>query len=392
MDPANPSDPPRSAAGPPEPRTAGRESTAPQAPRPLPPRPRIVIVRFTSLGDVVKATGLPRQIRARYPQAHLTMITAEAYLPLIADNPHLDRAIGFERKQGFAGLRRLARELRAEGVDLVVDIHKSPRSRLLARWLGAPGVDYSKRTLARWLLIRFGIDTYRRPRRKEQDFAAALAPYGIEDDGRGPEIFLDRLRNDPALRERFGAELERIDGWRRMGLPVIGVAPVAAWELKRWPIGAFRAFAEGFVRKTGGGVAVFGGPEDREARALAEGLGAHAISLVGRTTLLESAYFASLTDLTLANDTGMSHLTEAVGRDAIVLFGPTTEHLGYFPARPGSIVVQRDLPCRPCTRMGEGRCTHPLPKACLVGIAPEHVLGIVLARLAARQSDGTEPA
>jgi len=79
----------------------------------------------------------------------------------------------------------------------------------------------------------------------------------------------------------------------------------------------------------------------------------------------------------LANDTGMSHIAEAVGRDALVLFGPTTRELGYFPVRPGSRVLERPLPCRPCTRTGAGRCTHPWPQACLATITPDAVLAAV---------------
>ena len=90
---------------------------------------------------------------------------------------------------------------------------------------------------------------------------------------------------------------------------------------------------------------------------------------------------ASLTDLVVANDTGMTHLTEAAGRDVVTIYGPTSRELGYYPTRPGSIAVERDLPCRPCTRMGEGRCTHPLERACLTGITPSQVLQIVLKKL-----------
>lgn len=367
----------------PAPRPAAGTGEVPGGTRGLPERPRIVLIRFTSLGDVVKATTLPRLIKARYPGCHLTMVTAEVYLPLIAHNPHVDRAIGFPRREGLAGLRRLARRLRAGGVDLVADMHRSLRSRLLARWLGAPGVRYSKRSWQRWLLVRFGVSTYRRPRRKEEDFAAALAPYGIADDGRGPEIFPGAEQPEPDFLARLAEPLRLLAQWRQEGRPVLGLAPVAAWGLKRWPLAHFRCLAERFVWEAGGAVLVFGGAGDREtARAVTAGLAPHAVSLAGETTLLESARFAALADAVVCNDTGMAHLAEAAGRDVIVLFGPTSRELGYFPARPGSRVLERDLPCRPCTRMGEGRCTHPLPRACLALIDPETVLAAVRQQLA----------
>ena len=350
----------------------------------LPARARILIIRFSSLGDVVKCTALPRLIKARYPRARITMVTSREYLELIADNPHLERAIGLERRSGAGGFFELVRELGGEPFDLVVDVHRSLRSRLLRLFVRGPRTAYSKRTVQRFLLIQFRLNTYIEPRGKEEDFLAGLLPYGVRDDGRGTELTLDSVRGDAALRAGLAPELKRIAQWRKAGQPVLGIAPIAAWELKRWPLEAFRELMEAYVKKTRGGLVVFGGPGDAEAAALVEGLEAHAVSLVGRTSHLESAYFASLTDLLVANDTGMTHLAEAAGTDVITLYGPTSRELGYYPVRPGSVALELPLPCRPCTRTGAGRCTHPHYKACLEGITPREVLSQVLAGLPAR--------
>jgi heptosyltransferase-2 len=173
----------------------------------------------------------------------------------------------------------------------------------------------------------------------------------------------------------------RIQAWRAAGRPVLGVAPVAAHPLKHWPLTHVRALLRDYLAATAGGVVLFGGRGDSDVATLARELEPHAVSLVGRTGYLESAWFAAQCDLMLANDTGMSHIAEAVGRDAVVLFGPTTRELGYFPVRPGSRVLERPLPCRPCTRTGAGRCTHPWPQACLAGIAPRDALTVVLKKL-----------
>jgi ADP-heptose:LPS heptosyltransferase len=350
-------------------------------PRMLPADARILIVRFTSLGDVVKATALPRLIRRRYPQARITFLTAEANVELVRDNPHVERAIGFPRRSGLPGLLRLARELRAQRFHLVADVHRSLRSRLLTALLGAPRTLYGKRTLQRLALIHFRWNTYARAWGKEQDFLAALRPFGVEDDGAGSELFVGGLEANPALRARFAGELGRIEAWRAAGRPVLGLTAVARWPLKVWPLAHARTLLERYVAATDGGVVLFGGPGDDGAAALARGLESHVLSLVGRTSHLESAFFAQRCDLMLSNDTGMSHIAEAVGRDAVVLFGPTSRELGYFPVRPGSRVLERDLPCRPCSRNGAGRCTHPWPMACLAGITPDAALAAVLEKL-----------
>ncbi|MDH4225522.1 MAG: glycosyltransferase family 9 protein [Deltaproteobacteria bacterium] len=343
----------------------------------LPPNPRVLIIRFSSLGDVVKCTGLPRQIKAAYPDARITFLTSDSFLPIIADHPHLDSAIGFHRREGATGLWRLARRLKREKFDLVVDVHRSPRSRLLGWWLGAPRTAYSKRTWQRLLLIQWGINTYRQPPGKEADFLAAVAPWGVADDGLGTYIHLAPLDRKGRLSQKFAAELSVLDGWRSQGVPVAGLAPVAAWDLKRWPPAHVRGWMEGFIRRTGGGIVLFGGPGDKDLPPLAQGLERHVLVLAGKTSLLESAWFAAKTDVCVANDTGMSHIAEAVGRDVVALFGPTSRELGYFPVRPTSRVVELPLRCRPCSRNGGGRCRHPVEKACLEWITPAMVLEAV---------------
>jgi ADP-heptose:LPS heptosyltransferase len=84
----------------------------------------------------------------------------------------------------------------------------------------------------------------------------------------------------------------------------------------------------------------------------------------------------------------MTHLAEAVGTDVVTLYGPTSRELGYYPVRPTSRALELPLACRPCTRMGEGACHHPLKKACLVGITPQAVLNHVLSVIAADGATG----
>ncbi|MDH4121956.1 MAG: glycosyltransferase family 9 protein [Deltaproteobacteria bacterium] len=351
----------------------------------LPPQPRILIIRFSSLGDVVKCTGLPRQIRSRYPQARITFLTSDTFLPLVRGNPHLHQALGFARTTGLGGLLKLAGELRREKFDLVVDVHQSLRSRLLSRLTGAPVTAYSKRTLQRVLLLWFGWNTYATTPGKEQDFLAALAPWGVTDDGGGTEIHLGELE-PPGWTEKFRPERAQLEGWKKAGRPVLGLAPVAAWELKRWPEHHVSRLVELFLARTKGGVMLFGGNEDRNVQALArqlksQGLEDRVMDLSGKTTLLESAWWAAQTQVMVANDTGMSHIAEAVGRPVVALFGPTTRHLGYFPVRPGSVVAEVNLPCRPCSKNGKGRCKRAVNKECLELVTPEQVLDLVLERL-----------
>ena len=344
----------------------------------LPREARILIIRFSSLGDVVKCTGLPRQIKSTYPDAQITVLTGKEFVPLFEHNPHVAQVVGFDRRSGMGGLMALASSLRTERWHLIADVHRSLRSRLLGWFLRGPRTTYSKRTWQRLLLIRFGINTYRPARGKEEDFLAGFAPYGVTNDGGGTELHVKAVGDNTTFRTRLTGPLQQIEKWRAGGIPVVGVAPVAAWDLKRWPLDHFRSLIHQYVERTGGGVIVFGGPGDEGVADVLKEVGTNGLTLVGQTSFIESAYMASLTDCMITNDTGMLHLAEAVGTEVVALFGPTSRELGYFPVRPGSRTLEIALPCRPCTRTGQGTCSHKRHKACLEDIRPESVLVAVM--------------
>ena len=344
----------------------------------LPQDAHILLIRFSSLGDVVKCTGLPRQIKKAYPKARITFLTAEEFLPLFESNPHVDQVLGFDRKSGLEGLLALASQLRVQRWDLIADIHRSLRSRVLCWLLRGKHTKYSKRTIQRMLLIKFGWNTYQPAKGKEEDFLDGFAPYGVVNDGQGTELHVAELGNNPDLKERLGDALDQIAAWRKSGLPVIGLAPVAAWDLKRWPLESFQDLIHRYVKQTGGGMVLFGGSGDKEVEGLFSGVEPNGVSMVGRTSFMESAYVASLLDTVITNDTGMLHLSEAVGTDVVALFGPTSRELGYFPVRNGSQVMEVELECRPCTRTGQGVCKNEETKACLYQITPEEVLNATL--------------
>ncbi len=331
----------------------------------------VLLVRFNSLGDVVKCTAIPRLLKKRWPQARVIFATLAQHAPLLANHPQIDEVACYHRQQGFQGLLQLAHQLRRQRPQLAIDLHNSLRSRLLRLLTGGRWLVYNKRSFQRWLLAVWGWDTYPATFNKQADFLAPLLPWGVQDDGRGTEIHPQHLAADSRFNKKFASEIQWIKHCRS---PLLGAAPVAAWHLKRWPLNHMKTLLQDFITQCGGKVMLFGGADEPQLNLLAQQLGPSALNLAGRTNLLESAWFASQTGLMVANDTGMAHIAEAVGVDTLVLFGPTTEHWGYFPQRPSSRVLQHQLPCRPCTRTGKGNCHHPWQKACLDAITPQIAL------------------
>jgi heptosyltransferase II len=161
-----------------------------------------------------------------------------------------------------------------------------------------------------------------------------------------------------------------------MSRPLVSVAPGAAHETKRWPVDYWETLVRSLVA-AGYDVAVLVGSDYAQAGgAIAAAGGSHAASTAGTLGLQESGAVCRASSITVAGDTGLMHLATAVGTPIVALFGPTVRAFGFFPYRARSVILERDLPCRPCSAQGGPRC--PLGHHhCLREITPEMAIAAV---------------
>jgi lipopolysaccharide heptosyltransferase II len=346
---------------------------------------KILVVRFSALGDVILVTGALDALRARFPGARIHCVVREDCAAVLEGQPYVDRLWVLPRGAGLVGLWRLGKTLRQERFDVLYDAHRSLRSRLLVPCVRAKRVfRFRKRYLRRFLYLKFRWPTLRRVPPFRRAHVEALRDLDV--DARSAT----RLEASPsASRSAFAkVPLLALPGRRRLA-----VAPSAAWPLKRWPLEHFRRTVATLVEEDPTlDVVVLGGPSDRFCEELVRGLDpARVANAQGRFSLAES--FAALThvDGLLANDTGLAHAAEALKKPAVFLFGPTTPEIGVRPQHPSSRVAERALWCRPCSKHGKGSCWRG-DHACLRGLLPETVLPMIRAMLTeGSNADGPPP-
>jgi heptosyltransferase-2 len=303
--------------------------------------PCFLLVRFSSIGDVLLTTPLVRALRARHPDADIVFVTKHAMAPLVADNPHLSRVVTLAPGEP---LRALARRLAALRPTRGLDLHGSLRSAALRLLVRCPWRGYSKRKLARGVLVSTKIDLYfRRVPVAERYFEAAWG-LDVRPDGGPPEFHLA-----PAARERAAQWL----GERGLASrPLAVLAPGAAHLTKRWPLERWLELAQR-LRDRGYTLMAVGGPEDRAA---AEALVPLAENAAGAFTLQETGAALARARVAVTGDTGVMHMATGVGTPVVALFGPTVEQFGFFPYRAKATVLERRLDCRPCSAVGGASC------------------------------------
>ena len=316
----------------------------------------ILLVRFSSIGDVILTTPLVRALRRRHPEAALTFVTKRALVPLVSENPHLTRVVALEPDEP---VRHLADRLRPLAPTHGLDLHGSLRSRALRLLLPGRWSGYRKRKLARGWLISTKLDWYGRALPVPERYFEAARDLDVGPDGGPPEFAIA-----PTPRAR-------VDEWLAAeglgGSAVAVFAPGAAHATKRWPAAHWAALA-GRLAARGLTPLIVGGALDRGLASRIEGVR----SVAGVFSLQETGALLARARVVVSGDTGVMHMATAVGAPVVALFGPTVRQFGFLPYRARAEVLERPLDCRPCSAMGSGRC--PMGHhACLEDITPAEV-------------------
>lgn len=298
---------------------------------------RVLVIRFGALGDLVLSTViLPGLVREG---ARVTWVTKEQWAPLLAHDTRIDR---LETLGPGESLRALAARLGT--FDRIVDAHATLRSRLLTTLLPpAPRTTLEKDTVARWLHVA-GLPASRTLDRRLVDRLRDLVPAARPSDR--PRIAWGTSATARA------SEFLKGGRW-------LAVAPGAKHPTKQWPVERFAAVARAHAARSGCGVLVMGGPEERAAMTAVCDAVAGARAWPVERPLDEAAAALAHCDVLLGNDSGLVHLAEAVGTPAVAIFGPTVRAWGYFPLDPASRVIEQDVACRPCSKAGERACRQP---------------------------------
>ena len=322
------------------------------------PGPRVLLVRFGALGDVILTTPLLRAIHRRYPDAAVTVVTKAAYAPVLAASPAVQ---GVEPLADGDDLRALARRLRAMHWDHRLDLHGSLRSRLLRLLVGGRWRTWRKPRLQRAALIWAGVDTFRPPVPTAERYFAAARALGVEPDGGPAEVHVT------------AADAARARAVAAPGA-YVAVAPGARHATKRWPPAHWRALA---ARLRADGLAVVGVGTEAERALLPdpEVVNGFGLGLGPTAALLHGARAV------VAHDSGLMHLATAVGAPVVALFGPTVPAFGYAPYRARGLVVETALPCRPCSAFGRAHCPMRHHR-CMIEITPARVARAVTGMVA----------
>ena len=338
---------------------------------------RTLIIKPSSLGDIVQALPVLTSLREAHPTAHIAWLVATVFADLLEGHPRIDRVVMFDRRRyGRIGQSLAAtgefvafvETLRSEKFTTVIDLQGLFRSGFLAAATGAPSrVGFAA---ARELAPMFYTLAVPMPRKEMHavDRYMALARHIGLRDPKATDHLPVSAEARAAVRDRLRAE------GLAAGEATVVVSPHARWPTKQWPAERFAEVVRRAYEQAGARAVLVGsGAAGPIARRIVEAAASvRPIDLVSRTTLKEVAALAAEARAMVTNDSGPMHVAAAVGTPVVAIFGPTSaERTG--PYGHGHRVLAGDVHCRPCLRRECRYAKGPQALACLTSVAAEEV-------------------
>ncbi|RMG63629.1 MAG: glycosyltransferase family 9 protein [Calditrichaeota bacterium] len=335
-------------------------------------QPRILIIRFSSLGDVLLTTTLLPVLARHRPELRVDYLTRPQYADLLHFHPLVERVICYDPAGDGVGLWRVRRAIHLMPYQAVLDLQANWRSLLLTLpprpW---PLARFQKHRLRRFLHVHTPLNLYGPPLALvgsvAERYGHTLRVLGIEARPTRLEVVLPAEQLDRA--EKQWAAL------RREGFGLL-MAPGARHFTKRWPPEYYSQLIGLLYQKLGKRSLLIGAPEEAAlcGQIEAEAPEGSCRSLAGRLNLLQTAALIARCPVLVSNDSAAMHLAAAFQRPQLAFFGGTSRELGFSPLNPRATVLENpDLACRPCSHIGRKACPrgHFL---CMKSLSPEQAL------------------
>jgi len=308
---------------------------------------KVLVIRFSSIGDIVLTTPVVRCLRQQHPGWVIHFLTKQSFAPLLAYNPHIDKIF-------YLGddLAATTDQLKKEKYDCIIDLHHNLRTLRVKRALGVKSYAFDKLNIKKWLLTNLKLDLM--PDKSIVDrYFEAIKPLGVTNDCKGLDYFLP---TDKALTNK-DIPMSHWGGF-------VGCVIGGSYATKKLPVARWKEFCAQVPFP----IMLLGGPED-----LSEGLEIAAADPVriynscGKFNLNESAELVKYARVIVSNDTGLMHIAAAFRKPIISLWGNTSPAMGMFPyygfnnlrerVAPQSFTLEnKALSCHPCSKLGYKKC------------------------------------
>ena len=328
---------------------------------------KFLIIRFSSIGDIVLTTPVIRCLRKQYPDAEIHFLTKHAFKNIVAHNPYINKIHTLDDS-----FELMLHELATEEYDYIIDLHHNLRTLRIKKHLkGVKSFSFNKLNVEKFILTNFKINTLPKKHIVDRNFEC-IKELNVENDGLGLDYFI------PAFDQVKESDLptSHMHGY-------IAVVIGAALATKKMPLHKLKELCAAIDHP----IILLGGKEDYEdgkAIALVDEIKIY--NACGKFNLNESADLVKKSKLVITHDTGLMHIAAALQKPIISVWGNTVPAFGMYPYYGKKSNVNYDvieinkLWCRPCSKIGYKKCPKGHFK-CMEKIAVNDIVNLAKQRL-----------
>ena len=337
---------------------------------------KILVIRFSSIGDIVLTSVVVRCLKEQLRNAEIHFLTKTQNEPILRANPYIDMIWLYDHN-----FKDVIPQLKSQGFDFIVDLHKNYRSAFVIRQIGVKSASYPKLNLRKWVLVRFKLNFLPDIHIVDRYFKAA-EPLGIKNDGKGLDYFI------PPEDE---VELATLPETHRCGF--IAVVIGGKHNTKIFPVEKVASVCNKLAKP----VILLGGEEDKQrGELIVREAGPLVFNSCGLFNINQSASLIQKADAVLTNDTGLMHVAAAFKKPIISVWGNTIPAFGMYPYFPdkfisNSLIAEvKSLSCRPCSKLGFNEC----PKKhfnCMRQIATDSIINFLIRDAGSGMHDDANP-
>lgn len=325
----------------------------------MPDVKKILIVRFSSIGDIVLTSPIIRCLHLHYPKTELHFLTKKNYTPLIENHPAIQRVYAITHS-----IQEVWDDILHEEYDYIIDLHKNRHSRKLSAIRHAQYLSFHKRNIEKWLLVNTKINLLPNEHIVERYFHA-VSSLGVTYDQCGLDFYFPRQTN---------FHIHNLPKVFQNGYGVIVLG--AQHFTKQIP----SSILSQVIRIVDFPVLLIGDENDREkGEEICQHLPSlHIYNAAGLFDLPSSADIIQQSQWVLTGDTGMMHIAAALKKKVISVWGSTVPQFGMKPIFPNNsanfsfIIENKDVHCRPCSKLGFPRCPNK-HFYCMNTISPQQI-------------------
>jgi ADP-heptose:LPS heptosyltransferase len=300
---------------------------------------KILVIRFSSIGDIVLTTPVVRVLAKQLPKAEIHYCTKKSFASIVQNNPYVNKVHILDGK-----LNDLISDLKKENFDYVIDLHNNLRSFIIKTRLGVESSSFKKENFLKWLLVKFKYKPSAISHVTER-YLATTSKLGIVDDGEGLDYFIP---------EKDIVNIDTLPPIFQQGFLTYAIG--GQHGTKQMPVHKMIEFCSQVTRP----IILLGGKEDFDN---AEKIIASCENKVliynacGKYNLNQSASLLQQARQVITHDTGLMHIASALRKNIISIWGNTVPALGFTPYKvPFTAIEANNVSCRPCSKLGYAKC------------------------------------